>query len=272
MKRIVTTILAALIALQSFGQKDPDFHIYICFGQSNMEGMARPEAVDKVPCERFQVLQAVDCGDYKMGEWRTATAPLSRCSTGLGPVDWFGRTMVENLPENIKIGVIVVSVAGCSIAMFDKDTSESYGNGKDAWTSNVVRQYGGNVYRRLVELSLKAEEDGMIKGILFHQGESDLNDPEWSARVKKVYDDLLSDIGLEAGSIPLLAGETLYGGRFDAHNEKVRHLPDVLPQASVVSADGCNGADDRTHFTAEGYRELGKRYARVMLSLPGQAD
>lgn len=272
MKKIISTVIAALLAFQSFGQSDPDFHIYICFGQSNMEGMARPEAEDLIPCGRFKVLQAVDCGEYRMGEWRTAIAPLSRCSTGLGPVDWFGRTMVENTPDNIKTGVIVVSVAGCSISMFDKDTSYSYGNMKDGWTANVVKQYGGDVYKRLVELALKAKEDGVIKGILFHQGESDLKDPEWAARVKKVYDDLLSDIGLEAGSLPFLAGETLYGGRFDAHNEKVRHLPETLPQTVVISAEGCSGAEDNTHFTAEGYRELGRRYAKAMLSLPGQAE
>ena len=45
MKRI---ILAAFVILSAWSVKaqDPDFHIYLCFGQSNMEGNARIEAQD----------------------------------------------------------------------------------------------------------------------------------------------------------------------------------------------------------------------------------
>ena len=42
------------------------------------------------------------------------------CNGGLGPADYFGRTMVENLPANIRVGVIVVAIPGCDIALFLK--------------------------------------------------------------------------------------------------------------------------------------------------------
>lgn len=274
MRRFILTTLALglMAALQLSAQPDQDFHIYICIGQSNMEGMARPEEQDLAPCPRFMVMQAVECGERHVGEWREAIPPLARCRTGLTPVDWFGRTMLDRLPEQVRIGVIVVSVAGCHIDMFDREKSAAYAAGKDDWTRRVAAEYGGDPYARVVDLGRRASRDGVIKGILFHQGESNLGDPEWPEKVKKVYDDLLHDLGLEPGSVPLLAGEVVpedQGGRFAAHNAAIRRLPEVIPTASVVPSYGCEGAADHTHFTAAGYRELGRRYAARMLSIMG---
>ena len=70
------------------------FHIYLCLGQSNMEGNAKIEACDTVNVTpRFKVLQAVDCPDLgrEKGKWYTAVPPLARCGTGLTPADYFGR-------------------------------------------------------------------------------------------------------------------------------------------------------------------------------------
>ena len=58
-------------------------------------------------------------------------------------------------------------------------------------------EYDGNPYARLVELGRKAQKDGVIKGILLHQGESNTNDSIWPQKVKKVYDKLLKDLDLE---------------------------------------------------------------------------
>jgi len=275
MKRILPfllTLCTLFVSVSLAAQPDPDFHIYICIGQSNMEGMARPEEQDMAPCPRFEVLQAVDCGELKAGEWREAIPPLSRCNTGLTPVDWFGRTLLDRMPDPVRVGVIVVSVAGCHIDMFDREKSAAYAAAKDDWTRNVAAQYGGDPYKRVVELGRIAQRDGVIKGILLHQGESNIGDPEWTQKVKKVYDNLLEDLGLEPGSVPLLAGEVVpadQGGFFAAHNEAVRRLPEVIPSAVVVPSYGCEGAADHIHFTAAGYRELGRRYAARMLTILG---
>src|ERR1700730_9547192 len=82
--------------------QDPNFHIFLCLGQSNMEGFPGVEQQDKTVDERFQVLAAVDFPKLgrKKGEWYPAVAPLCRGSTGLCPTDYFGRTMVALLPKN----------------------------------------------------------------------------------------------------------------------------------------------------------------------------
>ncbi|MBO5951266.1 MAG: sialate O-acetylesterase [Bacteroidaceae bacterium] len=275
MKKLSVLLLAALAfaPIKLMAQPDPNFHIYICIGQSNMEGNPRPEAQDlENVSPRFLTMQSVDCGDNKMGEWRTAVPPLARCSTGLTPADYFGRTMVQNLPKDVKVGVVMVAVAGCSIDMFDKDKCASYTASAADWMKNIANEYGGNPYNRLIELCKKAQQDGVIKGILLHQGESNTNDENWPANVKKVYDDILSDLGLEAGSIPLLAGEVVSAdqkGVCAGHNNVIQKLPETLPQAIVIPAYGCPAGRDRLHFNVKGVRELGRRYAGAMLGTMG---
>jgi hypothetical protein len=122
-------VISALLFWSSFSfSQDRNFYIFICFGQSNMEGAARAEARDSVIDARLQVLAAVDFPDLgrKMGNWYTAVPPLCRCRTGLSPADYFGRTMVASLPPKVRVGIINVSVAGCKIELFDKDNYQSY--------------------------------------------------------------------------------------------------------------------------------------------------
>ena len=100
MKKSGIVLLAALMLapFKVLAQPDPNFHIYICIGQSNMEGNPRPEQIDKENVSpRFVTMNAVDFPDSKMGEWRTAVPPLARPNTGLTPADYFGRTMVQNM-------------------------------------------------------------------------------------------------------------------------------------------------------------------------------
>ena len=180
--------------------------------------------------------------------------------------------MVQNMPEEIKIGVVMVAVAGCSIDLFDKDKWESYIPNQADWMKNICKEYGGNPYGRLIELCKKAQKDGVIKGILLHQGETNTNDPQWPANVKKIYDDILADLGLEAGSIPLLAGEVVPAdqrGQCASHNDVIKTLPETLPQALVVPAYGCACGFDHLHFNVKGARELGRRYGARMLSYLG---
>src|SRR5882672_8445098 len=101
--------LAGLLLLNAnaFSQ-DTNFWVFLCFGQSNMEGFPgiQPEDTTNVD-DHFQGLAAVDFPKVgrKKGNWYPAVPPLCRPSTGLGPADYFGRTMVANLPKNIRVGV-----------------------------------------------------------------------------------------------------------------------------------------------------------------------
>ncbi len=253
---------------------DPDFYIFLCFGQSNMEGNARFEPQDTVVDDRFQVMEALDCPNLNRveGNWYTAVPPLCRCHTGLTPADYFGRTLVARLPARIKVGVINVSVGGCKIELFDKDHYASYASTVPAWMVNMIKEYNGNPYARLLEMARLAQKEGVIKGILLHQGESNTNDSLWPAKVKTVYDNLLFDLGLKPDSVPLLAGELVnadQGGKCASMNAIIATLPRTIANAHVISSAGCAVAPDKLHFNAEGYRKLGRRYGLEMLTLLG---
>lgn len=253
--------------------QDTNFWIFLCFGQSNMEGFPGIKDQDNGPVdERFQVLAAVDFprqGRTK-GNWYPAVPPLCRPSAGLGPADYFGRTLVSNLPPNIKVGIANVSVAGCKIELFEKDSFQTYASTAPNWMTNIINSYGGNPYQYLVDLAMLAQKAGVIKGILLHQGESNTNDKEWPRKVKGIYDNLLKDLNLKAEEVPLLAGELVnedQKGACASMNTIIDELPKTIPTAHVVSSAGCAGRPDHLHFTPEGYRELGRRYGHKMLSL-----
>ena len=252
---------------------DPNFHIYLCFGQSNMEGNAKIEGKDRVGVDsRFMMMAAVDMSSSgrTKGNWYTAYPPLCRDYTGLTPADYFGRTMVENLPENIKVGVINVAVGGCAIELFDEDKCASQIKNAEQWFKNYCAEYGNNPYKVLVTMAKKAQQKGVIKGILLHQGCSNNTQKDWPLKVKRVYTRLLNDLGLNEEETPLLIGELLsqnQGGVCWGHNSVIAKTSSVIPNSYVISSKDCPGADDGLHFTAEGYRMIGKRYAEKMLEL-----
>jgi hypothetical protein len=195
---------------------------------------------------------------------------LSRCNTGLTPTDYFGKTLIAGLPDSIKIGIINVSVGGCKIELFDKNNYQSYAATVPDWMKNMINQYDGNPYGRLLELAKSAQKDGVIKGILLHQGESNTGDKDWPNKVKGVYDNILSDLGLEANSVPFMAGELVgaaQGGKCSSMNPIIQTLPQVIPYSYVISSEDCPAVSDGLHFSAEGYRILGTRYGEKMLSI-----
>jgi lysophospholipase L1-like esterase len=195
--KLGSVLVAAFLSLSAnaFAQ-DPNFYIFLCFGQSNMEGAAKPEEQDKTVDERFQVLE-----------------------------------------------------------------------------TGIIKEYDGNPYQHLLDAARRAQKDGVIKGILLHQGESNTNDKQWPQKVKRVYDNLINDLDLKPEAVPLLAGEVVNAdqkGVCAPMNTIIDELPKTIPTASVISSAGCPCGPDHLHFTAAGYRELGKRYAEKMLSILGQ--
>jgi hypothetical protein len=176
------------------------------------------------------------------------------------------------LPKNIRIGVVKVGVSGTKIELWDKDSYREYLATADAWKVNFANGYGGNPYAYLIELAKIAQKDGIIKGILLHQGESNAEDKDWPRKDKVVYDNLMKDLSLNSESAPLVAGEVAnadQGGEKASANETMRKLPKTLPNSYVISSAGLPCNADHLHFTAEGYRQFGRRYAEKMLSILG---
>ena len=226
--------------LEVKAEADPHFHIYLCFGQSNMEGAMPPEGIDtEYVDDRFQTLAC----DYftspsrVMGQWYTAYPPIVRENTYLGMADYFGRTMVAAMPADYRVGVVDVAVGGVDIRAFMPERASEY-----SWIMQGV--YNNDPYRRR----------------------------EWPQYVKTIYERLLNDLGLNATDVPLLVGELVSaseGGACAEHNTIIAEVPKVIPTAHVIHSDGCIPSPDHMHFALPGYRLMGKRYALEMLSLLG---
>ena len=275
LKSLIAAMLLAFPFCQMKADVDPNFYIFLCFGQSNMEGAAKPEAQDLVsPGPRFLLMPAVDFPDKgrKMGEWCEAIPPLCRPNTGLTPADWFGRTLVKSLPENIKVGVIHVAIGGIDIKGFLPDSIEKYRKTAPNWMKGMLEAYDNNPYERLVTLAKKAQKDGVIKGILMHQGETNTGDPKWAGMVKQVYDNLCGDLQLKPEDVPLFAGNIVQAGGKGVCigcKKQIDELPNTLHTSQVISSDDCSNGPDRLHFDAAGYRELGCRYGEAVARFLG---
>lgn len=276
--KTILLIICLMFVRNGFAQ-DPNFHVYIGIGQSNMEGMGAISAADKVPNNRFQILEALNCSNLgrTQGSWYPAVPPLTRCDTKLSIMDYFGRTLADSLPANIKIGAIVVAVGDSKIELWDKANYASYLSTAPSWVKNWSASYANNPYGRMIEMAKIAQKSGVIKGILLHQGEANSYppDPNWPTKVRNVYRTIIADLGLDSNNVPLLAGEVVgadQNGSCAGMNKVIDTLPRVLKQAHVISSLGVPDTTDNIHFSAGGVREFGKRYAIKMLSLLDSQD
>lgn len=279
-------------------EPDPNFFIFLGIGQSNMQGKGAIQNTDKKTSKtgftsedwaRYFKLIIVDSDENPSGTWVTAKPPIVRPDTGLGVTDYFGRYLVKGLDERYKIGVAVVAVDGCSIRAFSKDRSVCSNylaearnmNPSQTWVTEAAAQYGNYPYGKLVEMAKIAQKSGVIKGIIFHQGETDLTDATesqgntWLANVYKLYTDLITDLNLSMDSVPFIAGEPVQrseGGVCYSAIPWVDKLPAYFKEKSgkdiayVVSSVGCTNSD-QYHFSSQGYRDMGTRYGEIMLPL-----
>ena len=280
----IVLITLALLSVASLAQ-DPNLHIYLAYGQSNMQGVAPYIDADFETNPRFLVLRAAEFSEQKVGEFYLAKPPMGNSQSMIGISDFFGRKMVKELPDSITVAVANVAIGGQSIDLFDKDRNTAYldrmrSHGTTWWWIPLLNEYGGDVYKRLVEVGKIAKEKGVIKGILFHQGEADYNVPDWPQRVKKVYYDLIYDLGLDPKKTPILIGELAPEGDFGWRNAAVKEAADRIPNGHLISAEGCTVLTEtdpvdhtvyKLHYTREGYEKLGTRYAEKMIDLMKQS-
>ena len=175
---------------------------------------------------------------------------------------------------DIKIAVANVAIGGQSIDLFDKDRNKSYvqsaKNKGDTWWIQYLDEYGGDLYKRIVEMGKIAKQKGVIKGFLFHQGEADYQMNDWPKRVKKVYDDLIKELELDPEKTPILIGELAPTGDLGWRNDAVKQAADLIPNGHLISAQGCAALKEASytlHFTREGYEKFGERYAEKMLEI-----
>ena len=272
-----------LLATLANAAPNPNFHIYIAYGQSNMAGNGEivPSEDQATAPKNFLMLASHTANassrkgsttqSIKAGEWAAAIPPMFHAFEQLSPADYFGRAMVDSLP-GVTVGIIPVAIGAVSIRAFDKDQYQAYfnGDGKDIKSWGWINDYDGNPPGRMLELAKKAKEVGVIKGFIFHQGESDGTDANWRKTVYKTYKDIIDALDLDENEVPFVAGELLQsqGACCASKNGGIAELKNNFKKFGLASSKGLQGnGKDAYHFGRAGVIELGRRYCSEMLKL-----
>src|SRR5688572_21011622 len=148
LRPLLIPILATLFLSGVVGRaQDKNFHVFLCLGQSNMEGFPGIPAEEKTYADaRFQVLAAVDFPALgrEQGNWYPAVPPLCRPNSGMSPADSFGRALVAALPADHRVGVVNVSVGGCKIELFEPTLAIDYVANAPGWMKGALKAYAYN--------------------------------------------------------------------------------------------------------------------------------
>lgn len=280
-------IFAFALFFQSYAVVDTNFYLFLCFGQSNMAGGCK--GGDATDCDtsspgskRVKVLAFRDCDEQSQAcpnlkvkrtanKWYTGFPPYNNCNEAIGPADHFGKTMIDSIREDITIGIIPCSFSGQDIGLFLKGNTSFTA---PTWAHPTV---GKEVYKFIIDRCKIATQSGVLKGILFHQGENNAGEGDaWVNKVVGLVKDIKADLNL-GDTIPFIGGELRYqeeNGCCYQLNPYVNKLPSKIPNSAVVSAKGLKprNPDDsyRAHFDTPSMRELGKRYAKALLSISSQ--
>ena len=260
---------------------NPNFHIYIAYGQSNMAGNgeivpAEDQAADP---KNFLMLASHKASanqrsgrttqSIETGKWYPAIPPMFHPTENLSPADYFGRAMVDSLP-GVTVGIIPVAIGAVAIKAFDKDQYKAYFSSAESYIQNWARDYDSNPYQRIVDLGKIAKEVGVIKGFIFHQGETDGSGAEWQNAVYKTYKDIVDALELDENEVAFVAGEMLQEGNncCGGKNTGIAQLKSKFKKFGLASSKGLQGnGRDPYHFGRAGVIELGKRYCSEMLKL-----
>ncbi|REG94371.1 sialate O-acetylesterase [Algoriphagus antarcticus] len=228
-----------------------NFHLYLLMGQSNMAGRGKVESLDTLTHPRVFMLD-------KAMNWVAAKDPMhfDKSTAGAGLGITFGKAMA-NENANIKIGLIPTAVGGSSINYWFADS--------------LFQQTNTYPYDEMIRRTKKAMEAGTLKGILWHQGESDSNTEnevnQYTEKFEAMLDSLKSDLLIE--SVPVVMGEIGYF--FYPKGKYAKELNGVISQIAnksdcigLVTAEGLKHKGDSTHFDSDSYHSLGVRYAAKM--------
>lgn len=217
-----------------------DLDVYLLIGQSNMAGRAHLQKEDMGEIPGVYLFNAYD-------QWGVARNPLNRYSSirkefGMQQLNLgytFAKSMRQADPSR-HIGLVVNARGGTSIKQWAKGTE---------------------FYKEALRRAQAAQKTGVLKGILWHQGEQDAQDAQYLDKLRTLITDLRNDLG--EPTLPFVAGQI---NNVELINKQIKKLPAAVPYTGFASSEGLH-AMDRWHFDTESMKLLGKRYAEEMLKI-----
>ena len=230
------------------------FDIYLLIGQSNMVGRDTSTLEQQVDDPRILAFNSDN-------QWVVAREPITpkvgTIAVGMGPGISFAQTMLKS-DSSRRIGLVACAVGGTPLSRWVK---------------------GGDLYEAAIARVKRALPAGTLKGVLWHQGESDsdaqANAETYKVRLTQMFKDLRTD--LNAPNLPIVVGQLGEYLTVDKHpyvntvRDVLRHMPDTLPNVGYADARDLTDKGDQLHFTAASQVTFGTRYAQAMLQLTAHA-
>lgn len=252
-KKHILFLLFVVAHLFNYAQTypDPNFHLYLLAGQSNMAG--RGEITGKYKNEGNANVYVLN----KSNEWVLAKHPLHFDKpqiAGVGPGLAFALKMAA-ANKKIKIGLVPCAVGGSSIDVWKASAYDS---------ATKTHPYDNAMKRVAV-----AMQQGVFKGILWHQGESNSTQEGADIYLPKLVTliEQFRDI-IGNKQLPFVAGELgRYKEQYDHINKVIAQLPEKVPFTAIASSKGLQHKGDMTHFDSPSAEKLGKRFAKEMKRL-----
>lgn len=222
------------------------YDLYLLVGQSNMAGRGIIKEQDTLIHDRVFALNAAD-------EFVLAKEPLhfDKGNRGVGPGLAFGKAMAE-ASNRKKIGLIPAAVGGTKISYWEP------GNSRGLYEEAI----------RKAKVSMKY---GVLKGIIWQQGESDSNTkdaPLYKERLLKLLTSFRRDLG--SNNLPIVIGglgDFLKSSQYKTVNKTLKEVADEIGNARFSEASTLGHIGDRLHFNTEAQRENGVKMAISMLEI-----
>jgi len=226
--------------------------VFIMAGQSNMAGRGIVEPEDTVSVKRIFSIN-------KDGQIIIAKEPLHFYEperTGLDCGLSFAKTLISKIPDSISVLIIPTAVGGSSISQWLGDS--------------VFRNV--KLFSNFLSKIEIGKQNGIIKGILWHQGESDANKnniPLHKQRLHLLFSKFRAEIG--NNELPVLLGElgsfSNNPADFNLINKAIHDYAAEDKNSRVISTKDLKDKGDHLHFDSEGQRTMGKRFANAYLSM-----
>ena len=253
---LFSAVSAGTLGAQSAPAKAPSsMRLFLLIGQSNMAGRGTVEEIDRTPVAHVWMLD-------QQGQWVAAVEPMHFDKpkvVGVGPGRAFGAAIAAATP-NADIGLIPAAVGGSPIRSWEPGAVDE---------ATKTHPYDDAIARAKVALA-----SGQLAGVLWLQGEADgnaKNAGDYEARMRAVIVNVRHD--LNAPTVPFLIGQM---GRFaekpwNPYRSRVdsahRAVAASTPYSAFVLTEGLRHRGDTTHYDTESMREIGRRYAKVYLTM-----
>jgi len=248
----LSSLSSQVLAEPAYTGPKERLHVYLLIGQSNMAGRAPFSEEESGVIDRSYLFNDKD-------EWEPARNPLNIYSTirkkakmqKMNPGFTFSKAMLDRR-RGVSLGLVVNAKGGTRVEQWAKGTE---------------------FYAEAVRRARKAAASGVLKGILWHQGESNSSAPgTYLERLSDLVRNLRRD--LNEPNLPFVAGQVFYHPEKKPHskaiNDVIAALPGAVPFTACVESKGLTTFDN-THFDGNGMRHLGRRYAEAMLALQSQS-